>query len=1461
MDKEQELIIPLSSDECGASGGEADSDEDVVTSYPQVYSAVSGESDAMLPTAPRPPAGPLPTISVTPHSPAAAPRAYASVLEDSLQQVRELHETVQLMRNATASSSNYQHNPREFAAFALNPLLAQVARLSASCPILNEAGQEPEILGGSLGSSPLHQPPSRKGSGTQDWLSQPETQRRKSWTALEDLSGTGKVKHTRQRSISLSSMESEADESSLIDNVDGSTVRLLGPDAPIIIRHRTRASTGGASTHSLNEADLQNDFNKIKAKRDAEQLRLLPQRLPLQKSVSTPSIIAVRDLAPEPTLAGGQPTLPILMSRGRPSGTESETEEEGSRSSHTHYDINYKEQFNHLHNIAYDRHIEKRRKRGSLFFRKKKDKTKKFTHQWVSACYGSSQTCDMCTKPLGNKPALYCDTCGTTVHQNTCKDSIVECINVKIKGAKSTSKLSGFGVPLTSSKNPSSKRGSNAVPNSMTTSSSQILCDDKDSDAHGHHDATNFGEDVALVQSEFLSDTTVTASDLCSDLSLGLHENEPDTWTPHAGKEVTRKMKDKEVKRQEHIYEFILTEKHHCMTLLVMQKIFVEGLQKYFNLGPGLERMFPRLADLTELHLGLLSKLRQRQRESPVVNSIADILLEQFSNENAAKLKSAYGEFCSRHRDAVEMYKYYVQNDVKLEEFVKHCQTNPLLKKKGIPECILFVTQRLTKYPLLIEPLIKTSKENRQEQEALQKALALVKEILVEVDAQVAKKEKEDRKLDIYHRIDAKSSTIHRGHKFKKSDILQGNRSLKFEGVAMLMQGRGKMQVVLVIVLSDVLFFLQENSNKYTFFTPENKAGVVSLQKLLVREKAGQDSRGIYLISSNPADPEMFELKVHKPKDKQVWIQAIREAVQSCPEEDEAANVSAEDKQQDKQHHVRNLIALLRQNDVEQALLLEEKMHLQLRLLEASGLEPPSPPTYRHLVNENADTGLMWKEVLTAVQEVSQLASSLYATGTNLSRSVSSAGEHHSETYVSPILPKRAETFGGFDNNQAPLKVVASKKLLQSSIGAAPATSPDFENLKPGDSRLFERLPYRNCVISGKPVINGSSVNNESQQSPQQNQRQQQQQQIQAQASQPQVQQLNAPPDAPALLSLGREQQTAAIQLSHYVYTLLCIISQLMTTNGSLQAQLANLKGSDKQYRHNQQLEELRNLQDKLSGEKASWAAMKEQEEKEIEEKRQGLLRLQEQVQAEQNDINQQRDQLYRKMEVLTSQGLLISPNVAIPVAGQLDDSSKDSSEESSPQSSDTSSATSALSSQSSMSHLTSVGEKRKESKWGKSNTQSKQLPLNLISATNQQKVSQNLPVKQQIPLKLASRLSTGGSESKLMSSGGPQQILPLKLSQDEKIRRTSTAGYQRLSENSFSPPSEESTPTTHSHFRTGSSPAMMQQSPPSSGSSSQCQSPSSAKASRTHTYPKLPDKFKVRGEQPLSQDEEVIYF
>lgn len=99
----------------------------------------------------------------------------------------------------------------------------------------------------------------------------------------------------------------------------------------------------------------------------------------------------------------------------------------------------------------------------------------------------------------------------------------------------------------------------------------------------------------------------------------------------------------------------------------------------------------------------------------------------------------------------------------------------------------------------------------------------------------------------------------------------------RFEGLATLVTPRVKSleTPVIVVVLTDCLLFLQEQSQKYTFFAPDTKAGVVSLQKLLIREKAGE-SRSIYIISTDTNYPEMYELKVQQPKDKTEWIKTIR---------------------------------------------------------------------------------------------------------------------------------------------------------------------------------------------------------------------------------------------------------------------------------------------------------------------------------------------------------------------------------------------------------------------------------------------------------------------------------------------------------------------------------------------------------------------------------------------------------
>jgi len=63
--------------------------------------------------------------------------------------------------------------------------------------------------------------------------------------------------------------------------------------------------------------------------------------------------------------------------------------------------------------------------------------------------------------------------------------------------------------------------------------------------------------------------------------------------------------------------------------------------------------------------------------------------------------------------------------------------------------------------------------------------------------------------------------------------------------------------------------------------------------------------------------------------------------------------------------------------------------------------------------------------------------------------------------------------------------------------------------------------------------------------------------------------------------------------------------------NSSNMSSSASLKDKRPVYRHNHQLEELRNLQDKFTHEKELWIRERDSEIKDWEEKREQLLRLQ----------------------------------------------------------------------------------------------------------------------------------------------------------------------------------------------------------------------------------------------------------
>ena len=105
---------------------------------------------------------------------------------------------------------------------------------------------------------------------------------------------------------------------------------------------------------------------------------------------------------------------------------------------------------------------------------------------------------------------------------------------------------------------------------------------------------------------------------------------------------------------------------------------------------------------------------------------------------------------------------------------------------------------------------------------------------------------------------------------------------------------------------------------------------MISLQTLLVREKAGQFSKGVYLISPNPHEPEMYELLFPTAKDQKVWIDQVREAIENCPDEDDGVLNDCKEKkiEEARKARIRELLNAMYEKDSRMVRICEDKMKI-----------------------------------------------------------------------------------------------------------------------------------------------------------------------------------------------------------------------------------------------------------------------------------------------------------------------------------------------------------------------------------------------------------------------------------------------------------------------------------------------------------------------------------------------------
>ncbi|XP_052473504.1 rho guanine nucleotide exchange factor 2 isoform X1 [Carassius gibelio] len=665
-------------------------------------------------------------------------------------------------------------------------------------------------------------------------------------------------------------------------------------------------------------------------------------------------------------------------------------------------------------------------------------------HLFTSLSVSATTLCSACNKSITAKEALSCPTCNVTIH-NRCRDTLANCAKMKQKQQKlallrSTATLHNVALR---SKNPilkerpssaiypsetlrqsflGSRKGRSTLSLNKSVSTNNIAGSLNDDSPVGLRrilshstDSLNF-RNRAMSMESLNDEGEMYYASMMEELEKDGKDFKVDSWSMAVDSSYLQSQRKDVIKRQDVIYELIQTELNHVRTLRIMEGVFRRGMLEEVLMEMGVvHAIFPCLDQLLSIHSSFLSQLLQRRNDSLAPSSarnftiqkLGDILVEQFSGQNAEEMRKCYVEFCSRHLKAVKLYKELLARDKRFQQFIRRVSRGSLLRRHGVQECILLVTQRITKYPVLIKRILDNTKGNEEESKSLADSLTLIRELLCSVDQQVQELERAQRLQEIQSRLDPRAETkVKGGGVFGGGELLR--RRLIHEGALLWKTAQGsRLKDVHVLLMTDILVFMQEKDQKF-IFPCLDKPAVLCLQNLIVRDIANQQ-RGMFLISHS-TPPEMYELHAASKEDRNTWMKIIQRTVSNCPSREDFPLIETEDKAL-----LRRLRADIQQKDREVLELLQERVTLFSDLAEATGGQNVNVPTNsRNIFRADTPYAPQAEKLLNdAIVEVDRLSEVLLGSSIERPQSCRLNGESTEVQFTSKTTDKGTISVNG----------------------------------------------------------------------------------------------------------------------------------------------------------------------------------------------------------------------------------------------------------------------------------------------------------------------------------------------------------------------------------------------------------------------------------------------------------------
>uniref|UniRef100_A0A8C2BMY4 DH domain-containing protein n=1 Tax=Cyprinus carpio TaxID=7962 RepID=A0A8C2BMY4_CYPCA len=185
----------------------------------------------------------------------------------------------------------------------------------------------------------------------------------------------------------------------------------------------------------------------------------------------------------------------------------------------------------------------------------------------------------------------------------------------------------------------------------------------------------------------------------------------------------------------------------------VLDQVFYQKMQSVLS-PEELSSIFLNLRQVYQLHEcinAFLCEAMKKRRESPVVQGVGDIMLARA--EAGDQFEEQVSRLCSQQSQALELIKNKHHKDPRFSHLIQECEASPHCRRLQLKDLLVAEMQRLTKYPLLLDNIIKHT-ESESPHTHTSRAQARCRGILQAVNEVVRETEHRHRLGQYQRRLD-----------------------------------------------------------------------------------------------------------------------------------------------------------------------------------------------------------------------------------------------------------------------------------------------------------------------------------------------------------------------------------------------------------------------------------------------------------------------------------------------------------------------------------------------------------------------------------------------------------------------------------------------------------------------------------------------------------------------------------